>query len=325
MKYWKRLLSMTLAAALLLAQPGGMVLAGAANLPKTVSSGMIARATALDSFVLEGGAALYYYWDSTKIEIHHLAIPEGGPFSGDIVLPSEVDGIPISSILANAFSDASIKTEVKTVTVSGSIKEIPDRLFDGCTALREVTFQEGVERLSEVALLGCSSLAKIVIPASVTDIDSMLDIPEEGLFSSDPTIYGYRGTAAETFASENGLSFVDLNAQGSTSYSLVLKVQDPNGSELTDGFTVKWYEAGEEAALATGSSISYAGEAAKIDYEVELNEELGVCYWQPDRTTIAIAEGEVICRLEEIPAISISGECVDANGDPLQNVSVTIQ
>ena len=57
MKYWKRLLSMTLAAALLLAQPGGMVLAGAANLPKTVSSGMIARATALDSFVLESGAA----------------------------------------------------------------------------------------------------------------------------------------------------------------------------------------------------------------------------------------------------------------------------
>ena len=325
MKYWKRLLSMTLAAALLLAQPGGMVLAGAANLPKTVSSGMITRATALDSFEIESGAVLYYYRDPVEIEIHHLAIPEGSSFSGDIVLPSEVDGIPITSILANAFSDASIKTEVKTVTVSGSIKEIPDRLFEGCTALREVTFQEGVKSLSEVALLGCSSLAKIVIPASVTYIDSMLDIPEEGLFSSTPTIYGYRGTAAESFASENGLSFVDLNAQGGTSYSLALKVHDPNGNELTDGFTVKWYEAGEEAAIATGSSISYAGEAEQIDYEVELNEELGVCYWQPDRTTIAVAEGEVICRLEAIPTISISGECVDTNGDPLQNVSVTIQ
>lgn len=325
MKHWKRLLSTTLAAMLFLSQSGGTVSAGAVNLPKTVSSGMIARATALDPFALESGAVLYYYWNPTEIEIHHLAIPEGGSFSGDIVLPSEVGGIPITSMKEDAFADASIQTRVQTVTVPGSIKEIPDRLFEGCTALQEITFQEGVERLSEVVLLGCSALEKIVIPATVTEINLSLDITEEGLFSSPPTIYGYRGTAAESFASENGLPFVDMNAQGGTSYSLALKVHDPNGNELTEGFTVKWYEAGEEAAIATGSSISYAGEAKQIDYEVELNEELGVRYWQPDRTTIAVAEGEVICRLEAIPTISISGECVDTNGDPLQNVSVTIQ
>lgn len=82
MKHWKRLLSTTLAAMLFLSQSGGTVSAGAVNLPKTVSSGMIARATALDPFALESGAVLYYYWDPTEIEIHHLAIPEGGPSAG---------------------------------------------------------------------------------------------------------------------------------------------------------------------------------------------------------------------------------------------------
>ncbi|WP_295617987.1 S-layer homology domain-containing protein [uncultured Intestinimonas sp.] len=325
MKNWKRSIATVLVAALSMTQPGGAVLAGAVDLPKTVSSGMTPRATALDHFALEGGAILYYYWDPTEIEIHHLAIPEGDPFSGDIVLPSEVEDIPITSIKESAFSDGSIQTRVQTVTVPGSIKEIPDRLFADCTALQEVVFREGVERLSKATFLGCSSLTKIVIPASVTEIDSTLDIPEGGMFSSTPTIYGYRGTDAESFASENELPFVDLNDQGGTSYGLSLKVYDPDGNELTEGFTVNWYESGEEAAIATGSSISYAGEAERIDYEVGLNEELGVCYWQPDRTTIAVDEGEIVCRLEAIPTISISGECADVNGDPLQNVSVTVQ
>lgn len=154
---------------------------------------MIARATALDPFALESGAVLYYYWNPTEIEIHHLAIPEGGSFSGDIVLPSEVEGIPITSMKEDAFADGSIQTRVQTVTVPGSIKEIPDRLFEGCAALQEVTFQEGVERLSKAAFLGCSSLAKIVNSCIRNGDCSTLVSRKEGCLAVPQQFMGIEG------------------------------------------------------------------------------------------------------------------------------------
>ena len=82
---------------------------------------------------------------------------------------------------------------------------IGDFAFYGCTALTSITIPNSVTSIGQYAFYDCTALESITIPDSVTSIGSYV-FSNSGL----TTIYGYTGSYAETYAAENGYTFVAL-------------------------------------------------------------------------------------------------------------------
>ena len=138
--------------------------------------------------------------------------------------------------------------QLKTVTIPGSVKTIELSTFSGCSALESLTIGEGIEKIDSLAFVDCDALTSITVPASIQEIGgsafgyrTMRDSggfmisylePVEGF-----TVYGYKGTAAETYAEEFDLLFVartdpppvklkgDINADGQCSFDDVVLLE----------------------------------------------------------------------------------------------------
>ena len=121
-----------------------------------------------------------------------------------------------------------IETESKTlisgcknsiIPSDGSVTSIGAGAFGGCTGLTSITIPDSVTSIGDVAFAICTDLTSITIPASVTDIgyyafgyyqdESTFEVKKVENF----TIYGYTGTAAETYANENGFAFIALDEE----------------------------------------------------------------------------------------------------------------
>lgn len=105
-------------------------------------------------------------------------------------------------------------SSLKSVKLSNSIRKISQGAFMGCSSLTNISIPDNVNTIETSAFLACTSLKSITIPASVTEIKRQplgydyLDAKIE-----DFKIYGYKNTAAETYAKENGFEFISLGEQ----------------------------------------------------------------------------------------------------------------
>lgn len=108
----------------------------------------------------------------------------------DIVIPSEIEGLPVTDIDEDAFHDASITS----VYIPSSVKLIDEDAFAGCVVLKSVTLSQGLEYISSSAFYACRSLKEIKIPESVISIgdkaffgcSSLTEVAVEGI----PSLYG---------------------------------------------------------------------------------------------------------------------------------------
>lgn len=101
-----------------------------------------------------------------------------------------------------------------SVTLPNFIKEIETATFEHCTNLSSIVIPDSVTKIDDYAFRFCSSLTSVIIPSSVTNIGEMVFYG-----CNNPTIFGYKDTAAEKYAKENKFTFVDLGSQDENTYT----------------------------------------------------------------------------------------------------------
>lgn len=107
----------------------------------------------------------------------------------------------------------------ESVTIKQGIEEIGNSAFLSCYKLNSVSLPEGLKTVDDYAFSGCRKLLSITIPASVTYIGKEAfgySAPDSNGVSTKIegfTISGYKGSAAEKYAIENGFEFIALKPE----------------------------------------------------------------------------------------------------------------
>ena len=86
---------------------------------------------------------------------------------GDVVIPGEIKGVPVTSVAANAFSGC---TGVKSIVLPESVASIGRGAFSGCSSLVSAKLPEKLSVLPDIAFDGCKSLTEINIPDDMKTI-----------------------------------------------------------------------------------------------------------------------------------------------------------
>lgn len=86
---------------------------------------------------------------------------------GEIVIPSSVNGLPVTAIANGAFENCN---GITAVVIPEGVKYIGDGAFKNCTSLKEVVIPEGVLYIGNEAFSGCTSLKRATLPESVYTI-----------------------------------------------------------------------------------------------------------------------------------------------------------
>ena len=87
--------------------------------------------------------------------------------TGEMIIPSEIEGYPVTRIGYRAFLDCSSLT---SVTIPNSVTSIGDSAFWYCDSLTSVTIPNSVTSIGDSAFWYCDSLTSVTIPNSVTEI-----------------------------------------------------------------------------------------------------------------------------------------------------------
>lgn len=144
--------------------------------------------------VYENEDGYYYFVDYYIVE---------ADISGDVTIPSEIEGQPITEIIDYAFSKSEGLT---SVVIPEGITKIGYGAFEDCQNLKSVIFPESVEALKSCTFQGCTSLEKVII----NNPDCKLDENWLGFEELSFTIYGFEDSTAQKFAQEYGFDFVSF-------------------------------------------------------------------------------------------------------------------
>ncbi len=138
-------------------------------------------------------------FNKDKTELIHYPI---GKKSTSYTIP---DGV--NSIGYYAFGISKILT---SVIIPDSVTSIGVWAFKNCTALTSVSIGNNVKEILAAAFIGCTSLKSVTLPESVQVIEEDALGYNYGEKISGFTIFGYKGSAAEKYAKENGFTFTAL-------------------------------------------------------------------------------------------------------------------
>lgn len=108
---------------------------------------------------------------------------------------------------------------LENVSLGKTIEKIGEDAFYNCNNLRSLELPDSLKEISDCAFLCCDKLTSITVPASVDSIgeEAFGYIAEETNHEVDYVkldgfvIKGYKNTAAEKYAKENGFEFVALD------------------------------------------------------------------------------------------------------------------
>jgi hypothetical protein len=147
-------------------------------------------------------------------------------------------------------------TALETVVLPESLTEISDFCFAGCTSLETITFPDTLEKIDQAAFYNCTSLQAPEFPYSLTEIEQaafmstgfdQVEVPETvtiigysvfGFYTDeddmiqqmdDFVVCGYSNSMAQSYCTENGITFVSLDDED----------EDDGSANSSDAATLK--------------------------------------------------------------------------------------
>lgn len=159
-----------------------------------VDAGYVGDAPRYYSITKRSSVFSYQDLDNGEIKINQYD-EENVPAT--FVIPSEIDNkkvIAIDSGFVYQYPIKNNRDELKNVILPDTLKEIGDYAFDECNNLKSITIPQSVETIGEMAF-------------GYTFDYSVFEVKKIDGF----TIYGYKDSAAEEYANENGFNFVELD------------------------------------------------------------------------------------------------------------------
>ena len=191
-----------------------------------------------------------------------------GNYTSSSILPwgTDIKSVVIENGVTSIGNYAFLRcTNLTNITIPNSDTSIGNNAFYNCTGLTSVTIGNSVASIGSYAFFNCTSLTSVTIPNSVTSINE----GAFGYYYSDDsdylktdgfTIYGYKNSAAENYANENGFTFTALDKEVESvdlnKHTLVLGVGQaytlrpivtPEGAETT----FKWKSSKKDIATVT--------------------------------------------------------------------------
>lgn len=178
------------------------------------------------------------------VKLPGMSFLNGSPWAGDRSIKKVVLR-GITSVGDDWFSGCENLVSFES---DGSLVTIKSGAFAGCTALKYVYLPDGLAEINNSTFSGCTSLENIIIPKTVTYLptaifynctqlkrvyipDTVVIASIRSFTGSNPTIYGYEGSNAETIAGNCSLNFVpithipgDINGNGNLSKNEVLTI-----------------------------------------------------------------------------------------------------
>ncbi len=150
-----------------------------------------------------------------------------------LVIPSELDGHEVREIGEFAFEFCE---DIVSITIPDSVMFIGDFAFTYCTSLESVTLSDSVISIGEFAFFESPKLKSITIPLSVSEIGGnafgyyISEDEEAEIYGKVEgfTIRGFRESAAESYANDNGFEFEaigDIDDNGVISISDATLIQ----------------------------------------------------------------------------------------------------
>ena len=109
---------------------------------------------------------------------------------------------------------------LKSITIPSSVKKLDNGAFYDCDVLSSAVLNEGLEHIGTYAFENTPLMTTLRIPLSVTylgyySVGATDKESKEGVDSYIPSfiIEGYEGSAAESYAINNGLNFTDITVE----------------------------------------------------------------------------------------------------------------
>ena len=102
--------------------------------------------------------------------------------------------------------------KITSIKIPNSVKRFEEGAFYQCDSLKTINIPESVTSIGRRAFEWCTKLTSVTIPKSVTKIGKKaFGYGMYGEKIEDFVIKGYKGTAAEKYAKDNGFKFVALS------------------------------------------------------------------------------------------------------------------
>ena len=145
----------------------------------------------------------------------------------------------VEEISAYAFSGNS---NLNSITIPSSVKKIGYAAFYDDKNLTQINIEEGVQTIDAWAF-SSTKIKSLIIPKSVTSIGSYAfynvnnieyvkflnkdtKIDDNAKLTSVKTIYGYKGSTAESYAKKNNITFKDITNEYSIANATITDIKD---------------------------------------------------------------------------------------------------
>lgn len=180
-----------------------------------------------------------------------------------VVVPSEIEDVPVTEIGASAFSGRNTLTEV---VIPDSVTTISNAAFYNCKSLKIVVIPDSVTHIGDSAFQGCDALEYVLIGDGVKTIGSLAFKNCESLVSLDLG-NGVESIGSGAFFGCSALTKVVVPASVKNIGSLAFGfVQDGDAEAAVNGFTfyannsaaVDAYNAENADASADTSAVAAA-------------------------------------------------------------------